>query len=98
MKSYKLILTIVAFAALSLTITSCGNAKKAEQSKTENNANVEQQGKEHTSAYICPMHCKSSGSDKPGDCPVCGMAYKKNKEHKSDGHNNDDNDHSGHNH
>ncbi len=32
-------------------------------------------GKEFTSKYICPMHCKGSGSDKPGTCPVCGMEY-----------------------
>ena len=30
-------------------------------------------GKEYTSAYICPMHCEGSGSDKPGKCTVCGM-------------------------
>lgn len=35
-------------------------------------------GPEYTSAYVCPMHCKGSGSDKPGECPVCGMDYVKN--------------------
>lgn len=35
-------------------------------------------GPEYTSAYVCPMHCKGSGSDKPGKCPVCGMDYVKN--------------------
>ncbi len=36
-------------------------------------------GKEYTAAYICPMHCKGSGSDKAGTCPVCKMDYVKNK-------------------
>jgi hypothetical protein len=30
-------------------------------------------GKEYTSKYICPDHCKGSGSDKPGTCANCGM-------------------------
>ena len=30
---------------------------------------------EYTSAYVCPMHCKGSGSDTTGTCPVCGMDY-----------------------
>jgi hypothetical protein len=38
--------------------------------------------KEHTSDYICPMHCEGSGSEKPGTCPVCGMDYVKNKKTK----------------
>lgn len=24
-------------------------------------------------AYICPMKCEGSASNKPGDCPKCGM-------------------------
>lgn len=50
-------------------------------------ANADKTGKEYTSAYICPMHCKGSGSDKMGKCPVCGMDYVANKDHKADGHN-----------
>jgi len=26
-------------------------------------------------AYQCPMHCKGSGSDSAGTCPVCNMEY-----------------------
>ena len=40
-------------------------------------------GKEFTSKYICPMHCKGSGSDKPGTCPVCGMEYILNPDYQS---------------
>lgn len=46
------------------------------QSSTEQN---DKTGKEYTSAYICPMHCEGSGSDKPGICPACGMDYEKNE-------------------
>ncbi|UOR07666.1 hypothetical protein MUN82_17320 [Hymenobacter aerilatus] len=27
----------------------------------------------HTAAYVCPMGCQGSESDKPGKCPVCEM-------------------------
>lgn len=40
---------------------------------------VDTSGIEYTSMYICPMHCKGSGSDKPGVCPVCGMDYELNE-------------------
>ena len=44
------------------------------------------QGMEFTSAYVCPMHCEGSGSDKPGTCPKCGMDYVKLEDHMKDGH------------
>ena len=28
-------------------------------------------------AYACPMNCEGSASDKPGNCPKCGMALVK---------------------
>ena len=34
-----------------------------------------------TAAYICPMNCEGSASDKPGKCPVCKMDLVKNKNH-----------------
>ncbi|HPQ21251.1 MAG TPA: heavy metal-binding domain-containing protein [Saprospiraceae bacterium] len=49
--------------------------------------NIVKSGKEYTSAFICPMHCKDSGSDKAGKCPKCGMDYVKNED-----------EHAGHNH
>ena len=45
-----------------------------EKEKTNN------QGKEYTSEYVCPMHCEGSGSDTAGTCPVCEMDYVKNNE------------------
>ena len=44
------------------------------------------QGKAYESAYVCPMHCKDSGSDKPGTCPACKMDYVAIAEHVGDGH------------
>jgi hypothetical protein len=44
------------------------------------------QGDEYTSAYVCPMHCKDSGSDKEGTCDSCGMTLIKNEEHTANGH------------
>ena len=60
--------------------------------------NVDQSGPEYTSAYICPMHCKGSGSAEPGNCPVCGMAYVENENHNADDHDHDGEDHDDHNH
>ncbi|MCR9051138.1 MAG: heavy metal-binding domain-containing protein [Phaeodactylibacter xiamenensis] len=70
-------------------------------------ADADKQGPEYTSAYICPMHCDGSGSDEPGECPVCGMDYVKNENMPADGHmheeghdhhHEDGHDHEGHNH
>lgn len=43
-------------------------------------------GAEFTSAYVCPMHCKGSGSDKAGKCPACDMDYVANTDAHA-GHN-----------
>lgn len=83
MKYLKIILILLTFSATAITFSSCGSKS----------ANTEQQGKEYTSAYICPMHCEGSGSDKPGNCPVCGMDYVKNENHKADGHQHDGHSH-----
>ena len=37
-------------------------------------------------AYICPMKCEGSASNKPGDCPKCGMKLVAVTE-KKEGHN-----------
>lgn len=33
-------------------------------------------------AYICPMKCEGSASNKPGKCPVCTMELVKNPDYK----------------
>lgn len=81
MKTVKTIIKILVVGLL-LTTASCkNNQKENSPTKTEQ---AENKGKEYTSAYVCPMHCKDSGSDKEGKCPTCGMDYVKNKDFKKE--------------
>lgn len=81
MKTVKTILGVLALAFM-LTTVSCKDAKKDDTTtKTE-----QAEKKEYASAYVCPMHCEGSGSDKEGECPKCGMDYVKNEDHNSNGH------------
>jgi hypothetical protein len=108
MKSIKFLMAFIAISVATFSLTSCNEGKKDASAKTEKNDTSEVKGKEFTSLYICPMHCKGSGSEKPGTCPVCGMDYKKNedykangetgKDHSHDGHSHDGDNHEGHNH
>ena len=79
MSLLKTVLVIAALAFASFSFSSCDNAGDAKVDKTEQN---EKLGKEYTSAYVCPMHCEGSGSDKEGKCPKCKMDYIKNEDHK----------------
>jgi len=85
MKNLKLVFLFTTFLFTAALISSCGNGA-SKSTKTEQG-----EGKEYTSAYVCPMHCKDSGSDEAGKCPVCGMDYVKNENHKPESH-------EGHNH
>lgn len=81
MKLLKTILLAFSLLAIAATATNCGHkAPEATEDATQ------EQGKEYTSAYICPMYCSGSGSDAPGKCPVCGMDYVENKKQDSPGH------------
>ncbi len=91
MKNFKILLLSLVLFATGMAISSCGNAG-------DKSATTDQQGKEYTSAYICPMHCEGSGSDKMGTCPVCKMDYVANKEHGHDGHSHEGHNHDGHSH
>jgi len=86
MKYFKNVILFAALSATSIAFSSCVNCSN----------NTERQGKEYTSAYVCPMHCDGSGSDEAGKCPVCGMDYVKNENHKSEDHQHDS--HEEHNH
>ena len=93
MKNFKILFFFFFLVSMSVAVVSCDSG--------ETKAKTEQQGKEYTSAYICPMHCDGSGSDKAGTCPVCKMDYVANKEHEShkhSGHNHDGHNHEGHSH
>ncbi|MFN8255085.1 MAG: heavy metal-binding domain-containing protein [Bacteroidales bacterium] len=85
----KLILFIPAFCLLFLISTSCNSGtsgdensgdttistleKKMDKLEGESTDSTAALGKEYTAKYICPDHCKGSGSDKPGTCSNCGM-------------------------
>ncbi|MEL6659479.1 MAG: hypothetical protein AAFP77_20080 [Bacteroidota bacterium] len=91
MKLVKFVLITFVLAGLALVYTSCGNHAQA----------ANEQGKEYTSAYICPMHCDGSGSEEMGQCPACGMDYEANENSQSTAPNEDahqGHDHSGHDH
>ena len=70
---------------MSIAFSSCGH-------KHSHNS-ADEQGKEYTSKYICPMHCEGSGSEEPGECPVCGMDYVLNEDHNAEEHDHGDHSH-----
>jgi len=53
--------------------------KLGEHVKTKEIKKEKHKGK-GTGTFYCPMHCEGSGSDEPGECPVCGMDYVKNED------------------
>ncbi len=70
-KIMKKSLLIFSFVLLGVTVlNSCGsNSAKEKPSATKEVASVQ---------YTCPMHSEVI-SDKPGDCPKCGMALVEKK-------------------
>ena len=65
--------------SLGLFFAACGGENATE-------AAAHGEGKEYTSAYVCPMHCEGSGAEEAGTCPACGMDYVAQAEHTGDGH------------
>ena len=90
MKSLKSISLLSLLFCFSLFMLSCGgNSSEASSDQNQEAAKTEVQhgeGKEYTSAYVCPMHCEGSGSEEAGKCPVCGMDYVAQADHAGDGH------------
>lgn len=78
----KTIYGIILLSVMTFMFTACSVNMDSKEGKES----TEQTGKEYTAAYICPMNCEGSGSDKEGTCPVCGMDYEKNEKHNRDGH------------
>ncbi|MDX1407283.1 MAG: heavy metal-binding domain-containing protein [Saprospiraceae bacterium] len=87
--------------AAALWVASCGQSgDQGSHSHEDGTEHVHDDGTTHshdadaahgegvafTSAYVCPMHCEGSGSDKPGTCPACGMDYVAHADHVADGH------------
>ena len=79
--NFKSILAAIVLVA-TVSMVSC----KDNNAETKPETITEKQGKEYTSAYVCPMHCDGSGSDTEGTCDTCGMALVKNEDHKANGH------------
>ncbi len=59
-------------------------ATAAKPDSTKAVAEKEPLGVEYTAKYVCPNHCKGSGSDKAGECnnPECGMELMENPNYK----------------
>ena len=85
-KRIKTFLATVFLVTALLSVSCKDKAEQKDNSATEPTEMSEVQGKEYTSAYVCPMHCEGSGSDSEGNCPKCGMAYVANEEHTQNGH------------
>jgi Cu(I)/Ag(I) efflux system membrane fusion protein len=66
-------LTVLLLIAAVFGITACGD-KQAEPAHIE--TAVEHAKKHLDPTYVCPMH-SSVTSDKPGNCPICGMTLVK---------------------
>ena len=86
MKNLKMFLIVAFVSAGTLAMVGCGGAASENSENTEAAAEPHGEGKEYTSAYVCPMHCKDSGSDNAGNCPACGMNYVAQADHAGDGH------------
>ena len=87
MNSLKSILAIfMIFAACCIFVSCQGETKEPAKVKIEKA--TDRNGKEYTSRWICPMHCKGSGSEQRGQkCGACEMALVENKNHAHYGHN-----------
>jgi hypothetical protein len=95
MKYLKIIQILLLSIGLVLLFSACGESSTAENHDSHGEEHVDGhdhdqmahgKGKAYTSTYVCVMHCEGSGSEEPGDCPVCGMTYVKLEEHVADGH------------
>jgi hypothetical protein len=75
----RLLAVLLVVSAMLFAAPGCTKHSKSDQAieKTKDKS-----GPEYTSAYVCPMHCAGSGSDEPGECSICGMKYRANKEHE----------------
>ncbi len=78
MKNIKSITLGLCLFSASLFTVSCGVDKSGK--------NAHDTGKEYTSAYVCPMHCKDSGAAEMGTCPVCKMDLVARDKHIENGH------------
>jgi hypothetical protein len=80
----------IALIFVALSIASCHSGHGGHHTETTTTSSSDttsaKTGPEYTSPFICQMHCKGSGSDKAGKCPVCGMDYVANTENRDHSH------------
>jgi len=84
-------ITLIIVFSIFICIISCKNENnktntdslKTTEIKIDSNKNkTNTLEKEYTSKFICANHCKGSGSEKEGVCPICGMEYIENLDYK----------------
>lgn len=70
--------------AFLLSLAACKEKPAQENQKTEATTTpAAPAASSQQLAYVCPMACEGSASDKPGKCPVCGMDLMKNPAYQS---------------
>ncbi|MGV3505049.1 MAG: heavy metal-binding domain-containing protein [Adhaeribacter sp.] len=69
----------VALAFL-LCLAACKEKPAQQEQQTEATTPAAPAAASQQLAYVCPMACEGSASDKPGKCPVCAMDLMKNPE------------------
>jgi len=99
--------SLITLFAIALFVFSCGSDTTSQDAGSDTTteagttieAATDKSGKEFTSTYVCPMHCKGSGSETAGSCPVCGMEYVASADLKEvTGEGAETDSHEGHNH
>ena len=87
MRFLKLLTALLLVLSFTFVFTACGDSAATTETATETASEAPHgEGKEFTSAYVCPMHCDGSGSDTAGECSVCGMEYVAKADHTENGH------------
>ncbi|PHI21217.1 hypothetical protein CEQ90_04135 [Lewinellaceae bacterium SD302] len=87
MRFIKSTTTLILILSFLFAFTACGkNPNQAESKSGTETTTPHGEGQEYTSVYVCPMHCDGSGSDHAGECPVCGMTYVAQADHRENGH------------
>ena len=72
MKKLFLIFSLSVIVAFSACNNKTGEHHHAGEA-THQHDSTSMEGATTATAYICPMKCEGSASDKPGKCPVCKM-------------------------
>lgn len=73
MKKLFLIFSLSVLATFSACNNKTGEHQHAGDEATHQHDTTSAEGATIAAAYICPMKCEGSASDKPGKCPVCKM-------------------------